>query len=62
MRKFNIKEGVGRTSLKKKCHGYVDYSRNINENLIAVSFSALNQYLFGITRGALVLPKVRKNK
>ena len=45
MTKLNIKEAVGRTSLKKKCHGDVDYSRNMKENLIDLSFFALNQCL-----------------
>ena len=52
MTKLNIKKAVGRTSLLKKCHGDID-SRNMNENLIALSFVALNKCLFGITRGAL---------
>ena len=51
MTKFNIEEALGRTFLQKKCHVDVDYSRNMNKNLIALSFVVLNQCLFGITRG-----------
>ena len=46
MKMFKIKEAVGRTSLSKKFHGDVDYSRNMKETLIALSFIALNQCLF----------------
>ena len=41
MTKFNIKEVVGKTSFWKKCYGDADYSRNMNEYLIALSFVAL---------------------
>ena len=44
----------------EKCHGDVDYSRNMYKNLVTLSYFALNQCLFGITRGALAKNKIRK--
>ena len=45
MTKLNIKEAVRRTSLLKKCHGDVDFSRNMNKNLVALSFLASESVL-----------------
>ena len=42
MTKLNIKEAVWKNFFKQKCHGDVDYSRNMNENIIALSFVDLN--------------------
>ena len=41
MTKLDIKEAVGRTSLWKTFHGYVDYSRDMYEKLVALSVFAL---------------------
>ena len=49
--KVEHKGSCWKTSLQKKCYGDVDYSRNMNENLITLSFFALSQSLFGIARG-----------
>ena len=59
MTKQNIKEAVGEL-LFWKCHVDVDYSRNMNQNLVTFSFLALNHRLFGITTEALAPPKLEK--
>ena len=59
MTKFTIKESAG--LFFRKCHGDVDYSTYVSENLIALSLVNLNQCLFGYLRGLEPSPKIRKN-
>ena len=46
MTKLNLKEAIGRISLKTNCHDDFDYSSNMNKSLIALSLFALNQCSF----------------
>ena len=55
--KVEHKESHRKNFSLEKCHGDFDYLRNMNENLVMLSFFVLNQCSFGINRGTLVPPK-----